>query len=214
MVASARFCSSPVSVTAAQETLKRFQYESIQTLVPLSLSLSPSVFLLPFFPTTTFSIASFAPIPRSNFFPSYPFLFFILPFSFTVSTSTKFSRFFRVTGPGSKKPGRISSLTESLSRDDYLFVSLSVMHGRDLVFAYIDRPKSGNNRYSLAQSRETSTVDSEATLRQMTVRLSSSFRFSSFEGAKSPTSAALSVASHQGVIVKPLSTPPSVVVVK
>lgn len=150
MVASARFCSSPVSATAAQETLKRFQYESIQTLVPLSLSFSPPVFLLPFFPTTTFSIASFAPIPRSNFFPSYPFLFFILPFSFTVSTSTKFSRFFRVTGPGSKKPGRISSLTESLSRDDYLFVSLSVMHGRDLVFAYIDRPKSGNNRYSLA----------------------------------------------------------------
>lgn len=39
MVASARFCSSPVSATAAQETLKRFQYESIQTLFFLSLFL-------------------------------------------------------------------------------------------------------------------------------------------------------------------------------
>lgn len=53
MVASARFCSSPVSATAAQETLKRFQYESIQTLVPLSLSLPPC-FSYPFFPPPLF----------------------------------------------------------------------------------------------------------------------------------------------------------------
>lgn len=159
MVASARFCSSPVSATAAQETLKRFQYESIQTLFFLS------VFFLPFFPPPLFPSFSFAPIPRPNFFPPHPFLFFILPFSFIVPPPTKFSAFsqvFRVTGSGSKKSRRISSLTESLSRDDYLFVSLSVMHEgrRSGICIYRSTKKRQQRRNSRLIENQLSTIDS------------------------------------------------------
>lgn len=134
MVASARFCSSPVSATAVQETLKRFQYESIRN--PLSLSLSlPPCFSYPFFHHHFF---------HRFFPPSLPYLTFSFILHLQNShVSPAFSHVSRVTGPGSKKPRRISSLMESLSRDDYLFVSLSVMHG-NLVFACTGRSKSGN----------------------------------------------------------------------
>lgn len=91
MVASARFCSSPVSATAAQETLKRFQYESIQTLFFLSLS---SCVFPTLFPTTTFSILFFRSNSASQLLPpsSFPLLY---PTVFFYRSSTyKILRFF------------------------------------------------------------------------------------------------------------------------
>lgn len=128
-------------------------------------SLSLPVFFLPFFPPPLFPSFSFAPIPRPNFFPPHPFLFFILPFSFIVPPPTKFSAFsqvFRVTGSGSKKSRRISSLTESLSRDDYLFVSLSVMHEgrRSGICIYRSTKKRQQRRNSRLIENQLSTVDS------------------------------------------------------
>lgn len=123
------------------------------------------MFFLPFFPPPLFPSFSFAPIPRPNFFPPHPFLFFILPFSFIVPPPTKFSAFsqvFRVTGSGSKKSGRISSLTESLSRDDYLFLSLSVMHEgrRSGICIYRSTKKRQQRRNSRLIENQLSTVDS------------------------------------------------------
>lgn len=201
MVASARFCSSPVSAAAAQETLKRFQYESIQTLFSLSLfpCVSPTLF-----PTTTFSIVSFAPIPRPNFFPPYSFfpLLYLTVFFYRSSTHEilSFPPLFRTFSESREARNRIESRhLRNLFRETIIFscryqlctaVGIWYLHISTKNHCYPRR----NSRSSPDREKRQLLIpfDRFATLWKMTVRLSS-FRprripFSSFEGAKSPTS--------------------------
>lgn len=106
MVASARFCSSPVSATAAQETLKRFQYESIQTLVPLSLSprVSPTLFSHHHFfhrffrPNSAFQL-----LPLLSFPLLYLTVFFYRFYIYKILT---FSPLFPSHGSGKQETGK------------------------------------------------------------------------------------------------------------